>query len=103
LLALARCLCADPSLILLDEPTEGIQPSIIEEIVETLQVVKKRRELSIVLVEQNLDFIAGAFPTQRKTRSMPGTSRQRYAELPMGRYAASASRSRTLFALPACR
>jgi branched-chain amino acid transport system ATP-binding protein len=45
LLALARCLCADPSLILLDEPTEGIQPSIIEEIVETLQVVKKRREL----------------------------------------------------------
>jgi branched-chain amino acid transport system ATP-binding protein len=58
LLALARCLCADPSLILLDEPTEGIQPSIIEEIVETLQVVKKRRELSIVLVEQNLDFIA---------------------------------------------
>jgi branched-chain amino acid transport system ATP-binding protein len=58
LLALARCLCADPSLILLDEPTEGIQPSIIEEIVETLHIVKKRRELSIVLVEQNLDFIA---------------------------------------------
>jgi urea ABC transporter ATP-binding protein UrtE len=58
LLALARCLCADPSLILLDEPTEGIQPSIIEEIVETLQRVKARREIAIVLVEQNIDFIA---------------------------------------------
>ncbi|TVQ56230.1 MAG: ABC transporter ATP-binding protein [Rhodobacteraceae bacterium] len=58
LLALARCLCADPKLILLDEPTEGIQPSIIEEIVDTLHAVKKRRELAIVLVEQNLDFIA---------------------------------------------
>jgi urea ABC transporter ATP-binding protein UrtE len=58
LLALARCLCADPSLILLDEPTEGIQPSIIEEIVETLHRVKARRSLAIVLVEQNIDFIA---------------------------------------------
>jgi branched-chain amino acid transport system ATP-binding protein len=36
LLALARCLCGAPRLVLLDEPTEGIQPSIVEEIVETL-------------------------------------------------------------------
>ncbi|MEQ8345360.1 MAG: ABC transporter ATP-binding protein [Sneathiellaceae bacterium] len=57
LLALARCLCADPRLVLLDEPTEGIQPSIIDEIVETLQGLRKTRDLTVVLVEQNLDFI----------------------------------------------
>ena len=57
LLALARCLCGDPGLIFLDEPTEGIQPSIIEEMVETLQAVRRRRGLTIVLVEQNLGFI----------------------------------------------
>lgn len=57
LLALARCLCARPKLILLDEPTEGIQPSILEEIVDTLKTLRKRG-LSLVLVEQNLDFIA---------------------------------------------
>ena len=47
-----------PRLILLDEPTEGIQPSIIEEIVEMLALLRDRRGLTIVLVEQNLDFIA---------------------------------------------
>ncbi len=58
LLALARCLCADPRLILLDEPTEGIQPSIIEEMIETLQGVRRRRPVTMVLVEQNLNFIS---------------------------------------------
>ena len=57
LLALARCLCGGPRLILLDEPTEGIQPSIIEEIVERLTMLRDRRGLTVVLVEQNLDFI----------------------------------------------
>ena len=58
LLALARCLCGGPRIVLLDEPTEGIQPSIIEEIAETLQEVGRRRALTILLVEQNLGFIA---------------------------------------------
>ena len=57
ILALARCLCGHPKLILLDEPTEGIQPSIIEEIIEILLRLKSERGLTIVLVEQNLDFI----------------------------------------------
>ena len=57
LLALARCLCARPNLILLDEPTEGIQPSIIEEMIETLKALRQRWSLSMIIVEQNLDFI----------------------------------------------
>jgi branched-chain amino acid transport system ATP-binding protein len=47
-----------PSLLLLDEPTEGIQPSIIEEIGETLAALRDRMQLTIVLVEKNLEFIA---------------------------------------------
>jgi branched-chain amino acid transport system ATP-binding protein len=58
LLALARALAGKPSLLLLDEPTEGIQPSIIEEIAETLAGLRDRMKLTIVLVEQNLEFIA---------------------------------------------
>jgi branched-chain amino acid transport system ATP-binding protein len=58
LLALARCLCGKPRLILLDEPTEGIQPSIIDEIVEVLQRLRDNSGLTMILVEQNLDFIA---------------------------------------------
>src|SRR4051812_10100712 len=58
LLAIARCLCGKPRLILLDEPTEGIQPSIIEEIVEILQRLRDNIGLTMILVEQNLDFIA---------------------------------------------
>jgi ABC-type branched-subunit amino acid transport system ATPase component len=58
LLALARALAGKPRVLLLDEPTEGIQPSIIEEIGQTLTSLRDRLGLTIVLVEQNLDFIA---------------------------------------------
>jgi len=57
LLALARCLIGGPELILLDEPTEGIQPSIIDEIIELLRGLNARRGIAVVLVEQSLDFI----------------------------------------------
>ena len=57
ILALARCLCTRPRLVLLDEPTEGIQPSIIEDMVVLLRALRTRHRLSIVLVEQNLDFL----------------------------------------------
>jgi branched-chain amino acid transport system ATP-binding protein len=58
LLAISRCLVGGPKLILLDEPTEGIQPSIIDEIVETLLRLRAKGGLTMILVEQNLDFIA---------------------------------------------
>jgi branched-chain amino acid transport system ATP-binding protein len=57
LLAMARCLCGKPRIMLLDEPTEGIQPSIIDEIADLLIALRRRTQLSIVLVEQNLEFI----------------------------------------------
>jgi urea ABC transporter ATP-binding protein UrtE len=59
LLALARCLVQEPRLMLLDEPTEGIQPSIIETIAEKLAELRQMRGLTMILVEQNLDFIKG--------------------------------------------
>jgi urea ABC transporter ATP-binding protein UrtE len=56
LLALARALITEPRLLLLDEPSEGIQPSLLDDISRVLQAVSSRDGLSVVLVEQNLDF-----------------------------------------------
>jgi branched-chain amino acid transport system ATP-binding protein len=47
----------NPRIVLLDEPTEGIQPSIIEEIIDLLKDLRARRNLTVLLVEQNIDFI----------------------------------------------
>jgi branched-chain amino acid transport system ATP-binding protein len=58
LLALARCLAGRPKIVLLDEPTEGIQPSIVDEIAATLKRLQAELELTILLVEQELRFIS---------------------------------------------
>lgn len=58
LLALARCLCGKPKMIMLDEPTEGIQPSINDEIAETLSHLRTHQNLTMIVVEQKRDFIA---------------------------------------------
>ena len=55
-LAIARALATDPSVLLLDEPTEGIQPSIILELGRTLKRIRDERNLSIVVSEQVLKF-----------------------------------------------
>lgn len=59
LLALARALVLRPKLLVLDEPSEGIQPSIIDLIEDVLAKVRAHAALAVLLVEQNLDF-AGA-------------------------------------------
>ena len=55
-LAIARALIAHPKLLLLDEPTEGIQPSVIQEIGDAIRTINRETGLSILLVEQYLDF-----------------------------------------------
>jgi urea transport system ATP-binding protein len=55
-LAIARTLVTQPTLLLLDEPTEGIQPSIILDIEESIQRLKQEGRMAILLVEQYLDF-----------------------------------------------
>lgn len=55
-LAIARALASGPKVLLLDEPTEGIQPSIIQEMARTLKRIRDQRGLSIVVSEQVLSF-----------------------------------------------
>ena len=56
-LAIARALVQEPKLLLLDEPTEGLQPSVVEEIQMIIKRILGERQCSVLLVEQRLDFV----------------------------------------------
>lgn len=56
-LAIARALVANPQMLILDEPTEGIQPSIIQEIGRIIKLLKQEGNITILIVEQYLEFV----------------------------------------------
>ena len=88
-LAIARALATNPKVLLLDEPTEGIQPSIIKDIARTLKDIRTLRDLTIVVSEQVLSFtldIADRFLVIEKGRFVVEETRANVDEATISRY-----------------
>ncbi|KAF1068939.1 MAG: High-affinity branched-chain amino acid transport ATP-binding protein LivF [Pseudomonas citronellolis] len=88
-LAIARALATNPKVLLLDEPTEGIQPSIIKDIARSLKEIRNLRDLTIVVSEQVLSFtleIADRFLVIEKGRFVVEETRDKVDEATISRY-----------------
>lgn len=88
-LAIARALVTNPKVLLLDEPTEGIQPSIIRDIARSLKEIRRMRDLTIVVSEQVLSFtmeIADRFLVIDKGRFAFESPREGVDEAAIARY-----------------
>lgn len=88
-LAIARALATNPKVLLLDEPTEGIQPSIIKDIARTLKEIRTLRDLTIVVSEQVLSFtleIADRFLVIEKGRFVIEETRANVDEATISRF-----------------
>ncbi|CAJ0742765.1 MULTISPECIES: urea ABC transporter ATP-binding subunit UrtE [Ralstonia] len=88
-LAIARALATNPKVLLLDEPTEGIQPSIIKDIARALKEIRKLRQLTIVVSEQVLSFtldIADRFLVIDKGRFVYEETRDKVDAATISRY-----------------
>jgi len=88
-LAIARALATNPKVLLLDEPTEGIQPSIIKDIARTLKEIRNLRDLTIVVSEQVLSFtmeIADRFLVIEKGKFVVEETRDKVDEATISRY-----------------
>ena len=88
-LAIARALATNPKVLLLDEPTEGIQPSIIKDIARSLKEIRTMRDLTIVVSEQVLSFtmeIADRFLVIEKGRFVVEEKRENVDEATISRY-----------------
>lgn len=88
-LSIARALITRPRVLLLDEPTEGIQPSIIKDIARTLKEIRNLRDLTIVVSEQVLSFtmeIADRFLVIEKGKFVVEETRDKVDEATISRY-----------------
>lgn len=80
-LAIGRALASRPRLLILDEPTEGIQPSVIKEIGAVIKKLAARGDMAILLVEQFYDFaaeLAGSVPSDVPGRDRAAGARRKY-------------------------